>query len=38
MGAEDKLIRGFQEETNTFLDAEKQVKHEEREREYEFEM
>ena len=31
MGAEDNLIRDFQKETNTFLDAEKQLKHEERE-------
>ncbi|MCI8272733.1 MAG: hypothetical protein HFJ55_01465 [Clostridia bacterium] len=30
--AEDNLIRDFQEETNTFLDAEKQLKHEEREK------
>ena len=33
MGAEDNLIRDFQKETNTFLDAEKQLKHEEREKE-----
>ena len=36
MGAEDNLIRDFQEETNTFLDAEKQLKHEEREKEWDF--
>ena len=29
MGAEDNLIRDFQKETNTYLDAEKQIKHEE---------
>ena len=29
MGAEDNLIRDFQKETNTFLDVEKQLKHEE---------
>ena len=34
MGAEDNLIRDFQKETNTFLDAEKQLKHEEREKEW----
>ena len=32
MGAEDNLIRDFQKETNTFLDPEKQIKKEERER------
>ncbi len=37
MGAEDNLIRDFQEETNTFLDAEKQLKHEEREKEWDLE-
>ena len=30
MGAEDNLIRDFQKETNTFLDAEKQLKQEEK--------
>ncbi len=34
MGAEDNLIRDFQKETNTYLDAEKQLKHEEREKEW----
>ncbi len=34
MGAEDNLIRDFQKETNTFLNAEKQLKHEEREKEW----
>lgn len=37
MGAEDNLIRDFQKETNTFLDAEKQLKHEEREKEWDLE-
>ena len=37
MGAEDNLIRYFQKETNTFLDAEKQIKHEEREKEWNLE-
>ena len=37
MGAEDNLIRDFQKETNTFLDAEKQLKHEEREKEWNLE-
>lgn len=38
MSAEDNLIRDFQKETNTFLDAEKQLKHEERQKELEIEM
>ncbi len=38
MGAEDNLIRDFQKETNTFLDAEKQLKHEEREKECDLEI
>ena len=37
MGAEDNLVRDFQKETNTFLDAEKQLKHEEREKEWDLE-
>ena len=37
MGAEDNLTRDFQKETNTFLDAEKQIKHEEREKEWDLE-
>ena len=37
MGAEDNLIRDFQKETNTFLDAEKQIKHEERKKEWDLE-
>ena len=38
MGAEDNLIRDFQRETNTFLDPEKQIKHEEMEKEFEMEL
>ena len=38
MGAEDNLIRDFQKETNTFLDAEKQIKHEKKEKEFEMEL
>lgn len=34
---EDNLIRDFQEETNTFIDPEKQIKHEERERKWDLE-
>lgn len=34
----DNLIRDFQKETNIFIDPEKQIKHEERERELELEM
>ena len=37
MGAEDNLIRDFQKETNTYLDVEKQLKHEEREKEWDLE-
>ena len=37
MGAEDNLIRDFQKETNTFLDPEKQIKHEEMEKEWDLE-
>lgn len=35
---EDNFIRDFQRETNTFINPEKQIKHEEREKEWEFEM
>ncbi len=35
MGAEDNLIKDFQKETNTYLDAEKQIKYEDRENELE---
>ena len=38
MGAEDNLVRDFQKETNTYLDAEKQLKHEEREKEWDLEL
>ena len=37
MGAEDNLIRDFQNENNTFLDAEKQLKYEERGKEWDLE-
>ena len=37
MGAENNLIRDFERENNTLIDAEKQVKNEEREKELEFE-
>lgn len=33
---EDNLIRDFQEETNTFIDPEKQIKNEERGKEWGF--
>ena len=38
IGAEDYLIRDFQKETNTFIDPVKQIKHEEREKEWDFEL
>lgn len=38
MGAENNLIRDFERENNTLIDAEKQVKHEEREKDLEMEM
>lgn len=34
---EDNLVRDFQKETNTFIDPERQIKHEEREKEWEIE-
>lgn len=34
---EDNLVRDFQRETNTFLDPEKQIKHEEMEKEWDLE-
>ena len=34
---EDNLIRDFQRETNTFIDSEKQIKHEEMEKEWDLE-
>ena len=38
MGAENNLIRDFERENNIMLDAEKQIKHEEREKNLEMEM
>ena len=38
MGAENNLIRDFERENNIMLDAEKQIKHEEREKDLEIEM
>ena len=35
---EDNLIRDFQKETNTFIDPEKQIKHEEMEKEWDMEI
>ena len=37
IGAEDYLIRDFQKETNTFIDPAKQIKYEEREKEWDLE-
>ena len=37
MGAEDNLVRNFERETNTLLDAEKQLKREDREKELDLE-
>ena len=37
MGAEDSLIRDFQKETDTLLDAEKQIEHEAIEMEWDLE-
>ena len=37
MGSEDNLIRDFGKEIKISLDAEKQIKHEEREKEWELE-
>lgn len=37
MGAENNLIRDFERENNTFIDAEKQIKREDREKEWELE-
>ena len=37
MGAEDNLVRDFQKETNIFIDAEKQLKNEEKEKEWDLE-
>ena len=38
MGAEDNLIRKFEKETRTYLDAEEQIKREDREKEFEMEL
>ena len=38
MGAEDNLIRNFEKETKTYLDAEKQIMYEDREKENELEL
>ena len=38
MGDENNLIRNFKKETNTCLDAEEQIKHEEREKEWDLEI
>lgn len=38
MGAEDNLIRKFEKETRTYLDVEKQIKREDREKEFEMEL
>lgn len=38
MGAENNLIRDFERENNILLDAEKQIKHEEREKEWDLEI
>ena len=35
---EDNLVRDFQKETNTFINPEKQIKHEEREKEWDLEI
>ena len=37
MSAENNLIRDFERENNIMLDAEKQIKHEEREKDLEME-
>ena len=37
MGEENNLIRDFERENNIMLDAEKQIKHEEREKDLNFE-
>lgn len=38
MGAEDSLIRDFQKETNTLLNAEKQIKKDDKEKEWDLEL
>ena len=36
MGAKDNLIRDFEKETHTLLDAEQQIKREDREKDFDF--
>ena len=38
LGAEDDIVRDFEKETRTFLEPEKQIKHEKKERELDMEM
>ena len=38
MGAEDNLVRDFQKETHTLLDAEKQIEKEDKEKEWDLEI
>lgn len=38
MGESKELVNKFQEETNTYLDPENQLKYEEREKDYEHEL
>ena len=38
MGAEDEVIKDFERETGTYIDAEKQIKHEERQSEWDLEL
>ena len=37
MGAEDNLIRDFEKETRSYLDVEKQIRYEEKDKELDFE-
>ena len=38
MGAEDEVIKDFERETGTYIDAEKQIQHEERQSEWDLEL
>lgn len=38
IGESKELVRKFEEQTHTFIDPEKQLKHEEREKEWDLEM
>ena len=38
LGAEDDIVRDFEKETRTFIEPEKQIKHEKREKEWDLEM